>query len=38
MVKISEMRKKFVARVMKKRPVGLKLRGFGEKFKIKKAK
>jgi len=36
MVKISEMRKKFVERIMKRRPVGLKLTRYGEKFKVKK--
>lgn len=35
MVKISEIRKKFVKRIMKRRPVGLKLKGFGKKFKVK---
>ena len=29
MVKISELRRKFLARVMKKRPVGVKLKGLG---------
>lgn len=38
MVKISEMRKKFMERAMKKRPVGLKLTGFGKKFKVRKHK
>ncbi len=36
MVKVSEIRKKFVERIMKRRPVGLKLKRFGEKFKVKK--
>ena len=38
MVKVSEMRKKFVERIMKKRPVGLKLMGYGKIFKVKKHK
>jgi len=38
MVKISEIRKKFVERIMKKRPVGLNLTRLGKKFKIKKYK
>ncbi len=38
MGKISEIRKKFVERIMKKRPTGLKLTRLGEKFKIKKYK
>ena len=38
MVKVSEIRKKFIKRVMKKRPVGLKLTRLGEKFKIRKYK
>ncbi|KKN59842.1 hypothetical protein LCGC14_0538400 [marine sediment metagenome] len=36
MVKVSEIRKKFIERIMKRRPVGLKLTGFGKKFKVKK--
>lgn len=35
MVKISDLRKKFIERTRKKRPVGLKLIGFGKKFKVK---
>ncbi len=38
MVSISELRKKFIKRTRKRRPVGLKLKGFGEKFKVKKNK
>ena len=38
MGKISELRKKFIERVMKKRPVGLKLTRLGRKFKVKKYK
>ncbi len=36
MVKISELRKKFLERNNKKSPVGLKLIQFGKKFKVKK--
>lgn len=36
MIKISEMRRKFVKKAMKKTPVGLKLTRFGKKFKVKK--
>jgi len=36
MGKISELRKKFLERAMKKRPVGLKLEKFGKIFKVKK--
>ena len=38
MVKISELRRKFLEKVMKKRPIGLKLTTLGKKFKIKKYK
>jgi len=38
MVKVSEIRKKFIKRIMKRRPVGLKLTRFGEIFKVKKHK
>lgn len=38
MVSISEIRKKFVKRIMKRRPVGLKLTRLGKKFKVKKYK
>jgi len=38
MVKISEIRKKFIERAMKKTPVGLKLTRLGKKFKVKKHK
>ena len=36
MVKISELRKKFVERTTTRRPIGLKLTRLGRKFKIKK--
>ena len=36
MGKISEIRKKFVKKVMKRRPVGLKLTRLGRIFKMKK--
>ncbi len=32
MVKISELRKKFLERVLKKRPVGVKLKGLGKSW------
>ena len=38
MVKISELRRKFLEKAMKKTPVGLKLIRLGKKFKIKKYK
>lgn len=38
MVKFNEIRKKFVARTRKRRPVGLKLTRLGKVFKVKKHK
>ena len=38
MGKISEMRKKFIKRIMKRRPQGLSLTRIGRMFKVKKYK
>ena len=38
MVKMSELRRKFLEKIMKKRPTGLKLTRLGKKFKVKKYK